>query len=312
MKKITLGVLLAAGVLLSLSRAGYSGQGVDPQAIRMMAVGDNIGLLFMFTGSGPHTLAFGSEDETIIVIDPKGPGTGATIIGKVHSGAEGRVTKLINTNAHRAASNGEYPDAIEIIAHENTKAAMAKMAAFKGPNAKFLPNKTFTDKMTFAVKSVGEKEGRSRIDLYYFGAGSTNGDTVVVFPSLDTVYMGDLFPGRSAPVIDTANGGSAVALPDTLDKAMVALKAEPGLKLVMPGRQLPPPGPYVPRWLGLRDLQEYADFNRAFLNAVKEAMKAGKSVAEATAELKLPEKFKDYGMEQAAANVKAIYDELKK
>src|SRR6185436_656327 len=111
---------------------------------------------------------------------------------------------------------------------------------------------------------------------------------------------------------DAANGGSLVALPDTLDKAMATLKTMPNLKIVMPGRQMPPPGPYVPRWLGMRDLQEYADFTREFLTAVKAAMQSGKSVDDAAAGLALPEKYKAYSMDQSKAAVKAIYDELKR
>ena len=63
------------------------------------------------------------------------------------------------------------------------------------------------------------------------------------------------------------------------------------------------------RWA---DLQEYAEFNRDFLSAVREALKAGKTVDEAVASLNLQEKYKHYGMERAKANVQAIYNELKK
>ena len=51
------------------------------------------------------------------------------------------------------------------MAHENTKANMEKMDAFKGDNAKFLPKKTYKDKLTLGT-------GKDRIDLYYFGAGA--------------------------------------------------------------------------------------------------------------------------------------------
>jgi hypothetical protein len=60
------------------------------------------------------------------------------------------------------------------------------------------------------------------------------------------------------------------------------------------------------------DLEEYADFNRDFLAAVREAIAAGKSADEAAATLKLPERYKDYDMTHAKANVQAIYAELKK
>ena len=45
---------------------------------------------------------------------------------------------------------------------------------------------------------------------------------------------------------------------------------------------------------------------------MREAFKAGKSADEAAAGLTLPERYKAYGMDRAAANVRAIYDELKR
>lgn len=59
---------------------------------------------------------------------------------------------------------------------------MAKMPAFAGPNARFLPNTTFKDRMALSF-------GSDRVDLYYFGAGHTSGDAVVVFPGQRLAYF---------------------------------------------------------------------------------------------------------------------------
>ena len=63
-------------------------------------------------------------------------------------------------------------------------------------------------------------------------------------------------------------------------------------------------------WLTWDDLREYADFNRDFLAAVRAAHEAGRSAGDAAASLDLPERYADYDMEQARANVEAIYAEL--
>jgi hypothetical protein len=62
------------------------------------------------------------------------------------------------------------------------------------------------------------------------------------------------------------------------------------------------------------DLKDYADFNRDFLNAIQNAMKAGKSVDDAATAYQLPARFTGYTMQPARvkANVEAIYGELKK
>ena len=125
------------------------------------------------------------------------------------------IPTIINSHSHpdHTGSNSEFPTAIQIVGHANTKANMAKMDAFRGANEKFLPTKTYTERLSLL-------DGLNRIDLYYFGAGHTDGDAIVVFPEKKLAYLGDLFPSKAAPFIDTTNGGSGVAFPETLTKAL--------------------------------------------------------------------------------------------
>jgi glyoxylase-like metal-dependent hydrolase (beta-lactamase superfamily II) len=74
--------------------------------------------------------------------------------------------------------------------------------------------------------------GKDRIDLYYFGAGHTNGDTLVVYPALRVLQTGDLFAWKDAPFLDRSNGGSGVELPKTLAKALAGIK---NVDTVLPG-----------------------------------------------------------------------------
>jgi glyoxylase-like metal-dependent hydrolase (beta-lactamase superfamily II) len=159
--------------------------------------------------------------------------------------------------------------------------------------------------------------GPDRIDLYYFGRGHTDGDLVVVFPEKRLAHFGDLFSAKAAPVIDVENGGSAVAFPDTLAKAVKELA---NITRVTSGHD-PTSAPMgkdasiilsMGRALPLRDLQEFADFNRDFLEAVRQAMAAGRTADQAAATLQLPDRYKDYDLREAPANVRAIYRELGK
>ena len=267
--------------------------------------------LFVVVGDGTNSIAIGGDDG-VALIDTKVPGWGRTMAEKIELGTEAPITTIINTSVHTAGSNPEIATAREIIAHERTRAHMAALDAFKGPGARFLPNRTFQDTLSLPFKTRGDSDGTNRIDLYYFGPARTDGDTVVVFPSFGVAFLGELFPARAAPAIDTVHGGSAVALPETLDKAVRALGAIKGLTILVPGRGAPPPTPYVMSWMTLKDLQEYADFNRAFLTSVKTSLAAGRSADDAMAGLSLPERFKAYGMDRARENVQAIYAELRK
>jgi cyclase len=167
------------------------------------------------------------------------------------------------------------------------------MDAFKGEKAKFLPKRTYKDKL-----SIGK--GKDQIDLYYFGAGHTNGDTFVVFTALQTMHMGDMFPWKDAPFLDLANGGSGVELPKTLDRLLKGVK---NVDTII-GGHLP-----NQQW---KDLEEYQRFNADLLSATQAAMKAGKSVDEAATSINLTSKYPGYESIRTKAAIQAIYDELNK
>ena len=106
-----------------------------------------------------------------------------------------------------------------------------------------------------------------------------------------------------------ANGGSGVAFPETLARVVKELK---GFRRVSTGHD---PGPVPPRsktgdLMSWSDLEDYAEFNRVFLEKVRASIAAGLTAAQAAAALDMPEKFKAYDMREAAANVATIYREL--
>jgi len=297
-RTIVLASLLAVG-WLSLVSAGQQSPGGGTVKMQSLNVSDN---LYILSGGGGNALAL-VTDTGVVLVDTKLAGWGASMLEAVRGVSDAPVTTIINTHAHgdHTGGNLDFPTVVDIIAHDRTRAHMAKLAAFSGTGSRFLPNKTFAT--TYSIL-----DGIDRIELHYFGAGHTNGDAVVVFPEKRVAHMGDLFPSKSAPIIDVPNGGSGVAYPDTLARAAAALKA---VTTIVTGHTPVPAGSPVRGMTSIRDLQEYADFTREFLTAVREAIKSGKSADEAAASLVLPERYKAYGMERAAANVRAIYDELR-
>ncbi len=282
------GILVAVGVTSIVARQPAGGQ---PQTAGLVKVKDN---LFVITGGGGNTAAFVTANG-VVLVDTKVAGWGDRIMQQVRSATDRPVTMIINTHTHgdHVGSNDGFPASVEVVAHANAKASMEKMPDFAGDKRQFLPDRTYTDRLAIGT-------GADRIELHHFGAGHTNGDTIVVFPALAVAHTGDLFAGLGTPLIDGNNGGSGVAYPETLKKAAAGIT---GVELVIPGHaDVMPWARFV----------EFGEFNAAFLASVQQSVKDGKTAEAAFAELKLPEKFKAYGMGRGQANVAAIHGELKK
>ena len=257
------------------------------------------------------TLYLISREENIAVFVD---GNDVLLIGSAGGGQRGelrtciaRVTELpvkyiIATHQHDRQPNNintlSDPDTV-IIAHENTRARMITSGLY-ADGAAGLPTTTFMDRYSLL-------DDLDRIELYHFGPAHTDGDIVVVFPQKGVAYLGDLFAGKGIPVIDIESGGSGLAFPETLARALDTLTALE-VEYIVPGKAAPFMGSQV-RLMSLKDLQEYVDFNRDFLAATKVAFQAGQDVDEAAASLTLPN-FPDYDMEHTRANIQAIYDEL--
>src|SRR5438876_9484403 len=178
MKRLIILVTVLAAGAFSIAAAGYQqpSQGLPAAALaatQIEKVKDN---LYMITGADPTNRdAFSGgntgvfiTDAGVVVVDTKLAGWGQVLLDKIKTVTNKPVIRIINTHTHgdHTGSNNMFPATVDIVAQENTKANMEKMPAFKDDNAKFLPKKTFKDKMTLG-------SGKDRIDLYYFGRGHT-------------------------------------------------------------------------------------------------------------------------------------------
>jgi glyoxylase-like metal-dependent hydrolase (beta-lactamase superfamily II) len=258
--------------------------------------------LYVISGGGGHTAALVTDGHGVVLVDTKLAGWGRPILEALQAITSEPVTVIINTHSHgdHVGGNTDFPSQVEIIAQVNTAAKMERMETFMGDGEEFLPDRTFDDRLTLF-------DGRDQIDLYHFGSGHTDGDVIVVFPALGVAHMGDLFAVRGTPIIDVLNGGSGVAYPRTLERAVEAIS---GVRRVIPGHIVPPAGSPIPRWATWDDVVEYAQFNRDFLDAVKIAKEAGQSIEAAVAGLDFETRYPEYDMNRAGRNVQVIYDEL--
>ena len=299
---VLLSVLIGAGALSMSVAAQRGGPPPDngPKVVEVDKIKDN---LYVLKGGGGNTALFITGNGAVVV-DTKLPGWGQPLLEKIKTLTNKPITTIINTHTHGDHVSGQIEFTgvnAEVVAHENTKTNMQKLDPYKDPkNARLLPAKTFKDTMSLF-------SGNDKIDLYYFGAGHTNGDAWVAFPALRTVHAGDLFAGKSMPLVDFMNGGSGKAYGDTLAKAAAGLS---GIDTIITG--------HAAKTMTMADLKEYAAFNKDFLTWMRGEQQAGKTAEQAAAEYKVPNKYTGYTADLPPffgglkGYIQGIYDELKK
>jgi len=222
MKRIAiLGSIVAAGLMaagVAAQQGPPPGAGGPPRgnplpgiATTAEKVSDNVYKIF---GAGGNTTVFVRSDG-VTLVDTKLANNGQAILDVVRTITDKPVTMIINTHSHpdHMGSNNEINTArgsVQIVAHANSAARINAM-----PNQTQVAT-TFTDKLTLG-------SGRDRIDLYWFGAGHTDGDAFIVFPAEKVMSIGDIMAWDMGPLIDPGSGGSMVATPVTLGKAAEAI-----------------------------------------------------------------------------------------
>jgi len=306
MRGLVLGLVLTTG---SISM-GYAASRQQPQGARVVEVEKVRENLFVLKGGGGNTAVF-VQAGGVTVVDTKNPGWGQPILDAIRKLTDKPVTMIVNTHTHgdHVSGNVEFPETVQVVTHESTKANMSRMASppgfpkpataaptiFETHKGRGLPGKTFTDRL-----SLGS--GADQVDLYYFGRAHTNGDAMVVFPSLRVMHMGDVFPGKQIPIVDSNNGGSGLSYADTLKKSHDGV---PNADTIITGHST---------LMTRQDLLEFSQFIGGFVESVRAAKNAGQTVEQAAEAWKMPAKFKGYADPQAPrlrATIQTIYDETK-
>ena len=187
-------LLAVGGVWVALTQQ-------TPPELGMEKLADD---LYVITGSGGNVAVL-TTDEGVILVDDKFEPNLPQIVAKVKSVSDKPIRYVWNTHHHgdHTGGNQKLLGSTEILAHKNARANIVKNSQ---PG---LPRIGFADE---ASVTLGGKEVRAR----HFGAGHTNGDAVIYFPTHKIVHTGDLF-NRSTPYIDYANGGSSDAWMKTID-----------------------------------------------------------------------------------------------
>ena len=146
----------------------------------------------------------------LIVVDDKFASQAADVLARIKSISPQPIKYLLNSHHHgdHASGNAYMRESlgIDIIGHKNIRANFLRIKQAGEPNI------TFSEQSAIYLGGV-------EVQLYWFGRGHTNGDTVIYFPDLKTVHTGDLIID-AMPVIDYPGGGSAIEFIRTIDNLL--------------------------------------------------------------------------------------------
>jgi cyclase len=244
--------------------------------------------LYMITGGGANTLVR-ITPEGLIVVDTKNPGDDNynRVMEEIKSVSNLPVKYVFNTHHHpdHVGTNQKFIDAgAQVIALEALKMRMASDPRTK--DIPGLPTQTFAKDYTL-------KFGGAEVQAHSYGRGHTGDDTMVYFPDLKVVMVSDQITDAT-PIVDFANGGSAVEWTQILDGV---LKLD--FEMAIPGRGEPKTR---------ADVQAYRDKFATVISRARDAIKAGA----ARDTLAMQVKTDDLGWMFNAAFYGSLYDELTK
>ena len=244
--------------------------------------------LYMITGGGANTLVRVTP-EGLIVVDTKNPGDENynRVMEEIKSVSNLPVKYVLNTHHHpdHVGTNQRFIDAgAQVVALEALKTNMASDGRTKD-----IPGRPT---VTFA-KDYDLKFGGAEVQAHSYGRGHTGDDTMVYFPDLKVVMVSDQITDAT-PIVDFANGGSAVEWTQILDGV---LKLD--FDMAIPGRGEPK---------SRADVEAYRTKFATLITRAKDAIKAG-----ATKEtLAMQVKTDDLGWMFNAGFYGSLYDELTK
>ncbi|HLG56081.1 MAG TPA: MBL fold metallo-hydrolase [Vicinamibacterales bacterium] len=264
-------------------RGGRGGAGQTVEKIRLLKPD-----LYMITGGGANTLVR-VTGEGLIVVDTKNPGDENynRVMEEIRSISNLPVKYVLNTHHHpdHVGNNQKFIDAgAQVIGLDALKTRMAS-----DPRTKEIPG---LPTLTFA-KDYVLKSGGAEVHAHSYGRGHTGDDTMVYFPDLKVVMVSDQIT-NATPIVDFANGGSAVEWSQILDGV---LKLD--FDMAIPGRGEP------------KSRAEVEQFRTQFASLVSrasDAIKAGATRDTLASQVKTD----DLGWQLNPQFFGQLYDELKK
>jgi cyclase len=285
--------IFTIGALTIAQQKVFAALKIDPWKVTML--NETTGI---FTEKG-GTILFHLSKKGIVVIDTQFPDTAAHLIDELKKKTEKPFKLLINTHHHgdHTAGNIAFKDLVStVVAHENSKINQeASAKKNKNEDKQLYPNTTFTT-------TWSKKIGKEKITLHYFGAGHTNGDSLVHLQKANIVHMGDLVFNRRHPYIDKTAGADIKNWIIVLNKAITTFDfdtkfvcghAAAGYEVIV----------------SKEDIKAFANYLQKVLDFTQEQITAGKTKEEILKATSIPgaEEWKGDGIERPLT---AAYMEL--
>ena len=195
---------------------------------------------YMLIGGGGNVGIYIS-DENVVMVDNKYEIIEEVLMSSLREITAKPIKYIINTHYHHDHSDGNRAFGkmgIPIISHENAKIRMQKVTTLYGGIYDFidgfvqdqypseaLPIITYNSKLTLS-------EGGEAIEMYNFGSGHTDGDTIIYFKNANIMHTGDAFVRYGYPYVDLNNGGSIKGIIEVLG-SIAALADDQ--TVIMPG-----------------------------------------------------------------------------
>jgi cyclase len=139
------------------------------------------------------------------------------------------------------------------------------------------------------------RDGNREVRLAFLGVGHTNGDIVLLLPSLKIAFVGDLLFNKAIPNVQD---GDILQWMKTLERVL-SLDA----KTVVPGHGLV---------ASKKEVGEFLYYFRDLKSLVQSAINRGDTVEQATRDIQVPDKYSSYMFQNLfPSNVQKMYAELK-
>ncbi len=167
----------------------------NPLQVQLIKTG-----LYLVSGGGANTLMRMSESG-LVLVDGKLPDSYAYLRAKMKRITDEPVRALILTNAdlEHTGTNAKFLEAgAHIIVNQDAGLPMSANDSPR-PAGALPPIVTFDREYTLKIGGI-------EAQLMHYGRAHTGGDTVVYFPNLKVVAVGDLYAELPSP--DYSNGGS--------------------------------------------------------------------------------------------------------